>query len=107
MKLTKKQKYKKHNKRKQRKNKMMKIFTVYDSKAAAYLQPFFCPNGAVAIRAFSSAAKQEGHDFNRYAADYTLFEIGQWDPISGNVNTYETKLNLGMAAEYASAPLTN
>lgn len=81
---------------------MMKIFTVYDSKAAAYLTPFFCPNGAVAIRAFSSAARDQGHDFNRYAADYTLFEIGQWDPISANLNIYETKINLGMAAEYAS-----
>lgn len=85
---------------------MTKIFTIYDSKAAAYLQPFFSVNSAVAIRSFTTAANDVQHDFNRYAADYTLFAIGEFDPNSGNINLYETKQNLGMASEFIAAGVT-
>lgn len=79
---------------------MIKIFTVYDSKGQAYLQPFFCVNTAVAIRSFTTAANDQQHDFHRYAADYTLFCIGEWETNSGNINVYETKINLGLASEF-------
>lgn len=82
---------------------MLQVFAVYDSKAEAYLQPIFCVNRAVAIRSFTLAAQQEGHDFNRYAADYTLFQLGEWDPYSGNFNLLEKHSNLGKAAEFISA----
>lgn len=79
---------------------MMGIFSVYDSKAQAYLQPFFTHNKQTAIRSFATAAQQSDHDFHRYAADYTLFQIGEWDAQSGHINTLENKLNLGMASEF-------
>lgn len=82
---------------------MIRIFTIYDSKAAAYLQPFFCVNNAVAIRSFTQAANNPEHDFNRFAADYTLFAIGEFEPTSGNIAVYESKLNLGMASEFIAA----
>lgn len=82
---------------------MIRIFTIYDSKAQAYLQPFFCVNNAVAIRTFTTAANNPEHDFNRYAADYTLFAIGEFEPTSGNINIFESKVNLGMASEFLDA----
>lgn len=81
----------------------MKIFTVYDSKAQAYLTPFFCVNQGVALRSFTTAANDQGHDFNRYAADYTLFMIGEWTADQGHINVYESKINLGMASEFINA----
>lgn len=58
-----------------------KIFSVYDAKAGAYLKPIFARNSAVALRMFEAAVNQEDHDFHRFAEDYTLFEIGEWDEV--------------------------
>lgn len=79
---------------------MQKIFTVYDSKAAAYLNPFYCPTTAVAQRSFTQAALDEQHDFNRFSKDYTLWELGYWNPEGGTISLLENKINLGTAHEH-------
>ncbi len=63
----------------------MEIFSVHDSKANAYLTPFFAPTEGVALRQLSSAIKDENHEFNRYAEDYTLFQVGHWDEDTGTI----------------------
>lgn len=79
---------------------MLKIFSVYDSKAAAYLQPIFCVNAAVAIRSFEHAVNSEGHDFSRFSADYTLFELGSFDPQLGQFELHQMPHNLGTASSF-------
>lgn len=59
------------------------LFTVYDSKAEGYLQPFFAMTEAVALRMFSTAVGDPDHDFHRHAEDYTLFCIGEFDQAEG------------------------
>lgn len=76
---------------------IQKIFTVFDSKAEAYLQPFFAQSTGVAIRIFQSAANDTDHQFNRYAADFTLFEIGTFDIKSGQIEMLDAHINLGTA----------
>lgn len=78
----------------------MKVYTVYDQSAEAYLQPFFAPTKGLALRSFVAAANKSDHDFNRHAADYTLFEIGEWDDSKAEMKTYDVKNNLGCAIEY-------
>jgi len=73
-----------------------KVFSVYDAKAAAYLQPFFAPNSAVAARMIERAVNDASTDFHRYAADYTLFEIGAYDSTSGLLVAAEKQINLGL-----------
>lgn len=63
---------------------MQKIFSVYDAKAAAYLPPFFMPTEGLAVRSFEAAVRDTSHDFHRFAADFTLFEFGSFDPTSGS-----------------------
>lgn len=65
----------------------MKIFTIYDSKAKAYLQPFFSKTEGTAIREAKMIANQEGHQFNSYAEDYSLFYIGEYDELSGKISS--------------------
>lgn len=79
---------------------MKKRFTVYDSKAEAFLPPIFYGAAGEAIRAFEAAANKEDHDFHRYAADYTLFETGTWDETTDIHTSLEAKLNLGTALQY-------
>lgn len=63
----------------------MKAFTVYDTKAEAYLDPFFARNEAVALRMVEAAARKEGHEFNVYAHDYQVYRCGSWDGATGTL----------------------
>lgn len=57
----------------------VKIFSIYDSKAAAWLPPFFLPQSGIAIRAFVDCVAKEGHNFNLHPEDYTLALLGEFD----------------------------
>lgn len=78
----------------------LKVYSVFDSKAGAFLQPFFCVNRAVALRSFMTAVQDERSEFHRYAADFTLFEVGEWDQMDGKLSCFDVKENLGLASQY-------
>lgn len=61
----------------------LRVFQIFDSKAAAFLAPFFLPEVGVAVRTFSDCCNDKAHAFGRHPADYTLFLLGQWDQVSG------------------------
>jgi len=75
------------------------LFTVYDSAAGAYLDPFVAPSIEFAIREFRQVVNKEGHQFNLYPEDYTLFHIGSFDPQSGNLMP-QTITSLGVAITF-------
>jgi len=77
-----------------------KIFTVYDSKAEAYLQPFFMPNRGQAIRAFQDTVNDPKTQFHKHPSDFSLFEIGTYDDLSGAITMHDAKVNLGTAVEF-------
>lgn len=79
---------------------IIRMFSVFDSKAQAFLQPFFSNNSATAIRSFEAAANDETHDFNRWAADYTLFEIGEFHSEKGEILPAVSLINLGNALQF-------
>lgn len=64
---------------------IQRVFAVYDSKAEAYLQPFFCPTVGMALRSWEQAAQNPQTDFHQYAGDYTLFEIGTYNDQTGEM----------------------
>lgn len=82
---------------------MIKIFTVYDSKAEAFTTPTFAPTTAAGMRMFESACNEEGSSFHRYSGDYTLFEIGDFDEHSGQISPHKAHNNLGLASTFISA----
>lgn len=59
------------------------VFTVRDNAVGAFLPPFFVRSKGEAIRAFSSSVNESGHQFNKYAGDYTLYELGEYDDLGG------------------------
>lgn len=79
---------------------MQKVMSVFDSKVEGYLPPQVFVTVAVAVRSFKFAANSEGNDFSRFAADYTLFEIGEWDDQAGTMQMHEAKVNHGTALEH-------
>lgn len=62
---------------------MIKVFSVFDKAAGAYLQPFFMNTKGEALRSFMDALGDEKHQFRRHAPDYSLFYLGEYDEQHG------------------------
>lgn len=85
----------------------LKVFTVYDSKLEAYLQPFYMQSKGQALRSWMDTIQDKDTQFNKHPGDFTLFEIGEWDPIAGGIYNYPTKFNLGTALEMQTQTNSN
>jgi len=79
---------------------ILKVFTVYDSKSDAYMQPFFMQTKGQAVRAFSDTVNDPKHQFYKHAEDFTLFELGSFDELSALFDLHLTPVSLGCAIEY-------
>lgn len=77
-----------------------KLFVVYDSKAEAYMVPFFMMTTGQAVRAWSDTVNDPNSMFAKHPGDFTLFEIGEYDDQNGYVTMLEHKKNLGTALEH-------
>ncbi len=82
----------------------LEIYSVYDSKAEAYLPPFFLANDGMATRIFESCANDSKHQFGAFPADYTLFRIGSFQDETAIITTSKTHTNLGIAIQFVNAP---
>lgn len=74
---------------------VLKVYSVFDSKAQAFLQPFHALNAAVASRMIADAVRQPDHMFRTHAADFTLMELGDFDDLTGTFSNHQTAVNLG------------
>ncbi len=77
-----------------------RMFSVFDSKAAAHLPPFFFPETAMAVRVFTDCVNDDGHAFGKHPGDYTLFEFGVWDDAKCVVECYPSALAVGNGLEF-------
>ena len=73
----------------------LRVYTVFDSKVEAFLTPFFMRADGEAVRAAVEAGYQDNHNFSKYAADYTLVCIGEWDDATAAFYPLDAKANLG------------
>lgn len=69
-----------------------KMFSIYDEKSEAYLQPFFLDTHGQAVRAIVDCLSDPQHNFSRHSADYTLFVLGEFDDKDGTVTINKTSL---------------
>lgn len=74
---------------------IQRICSIYDSKAVAWHQPLFFPSNAAALRSFADAVNGDG-EFARHAEDYTLFELGSWDPSTGAMLVGKTPVSIAV-----------
>lgn len=75
------------------------IFSVFDSAAQGFLQPFFFSMPGQAIRAFSDAINNPTHEFAKHPQDYTLFQIGSYDSLTAEL-TPSVPVSLGNALQF-------
>lgn len=74
---------------------MLKMFTVFDSKAETYLRPFSMLSTGEAIRSFITTLNDPNTEFSLYPADFTLFEVGTFDETTCAITLHSSLINLG------------
>lgn len=79
---------------------MLVAFSVFDAAAEAWLAPFFARSKGEAVRLFEGAANTADHRFHKHASDYTLFQIGSFDDLTGRLEASSAPLALGNALEF-------
>lgn len=77
----------------------LQIFAVYDSKAEAYMSPFFMQSKGQAIRAFGNSASDLTTDLGRHPEDFTLFHLGEYDDSNASFSLASTPISIGLALE--------
>ncbi len=82
------------------------IFSVWDCAADRYLEPFFAPTIDFALRGFKEAVNKNGHQFNKFPQDFTLFHIGKFNPASGDIHTLSPR-SLGVAITFLESEFTD
>jgi len=68
------------------------IYSIYDEKAEAFLQPFFFDTHGQAIRAIVDCINDPNHNFARHTSDYTLFTLGLFDDSDATITVNKTSL---------------
>ena len=79
---------------------VMKIFTVRDVKAEAYLNPFVMRSKGEAIRGFSDEVARKDSAIGAHPADYILFLIGEFDDQTGEITRYAAPENCGVGSDF-------
>lgn len=80
------------------------IYSVYDSKAMTYGQPFHAINDGVAIRMFGGAANDPETTLNKFPEDFVLYHLGRFDDQSGR---YEITNMRAVTTALAAKVMTN
>lgn len=78
----------------------VEIFSVFDSKAKAFMQPFYATAPGLAQRMFRDLVNGGQGAVSQYPEDFTLFHIGTFDDATGQVVALAQHVNLGLASMY-------
>ena len=76
------------------------LFTIWDSKAQAYAQPFCQTTNGLALRFLESLVNDPQTSLHKYPEDYTLFRIGRWDERNGSIEMDKAPVAIAKAQEY-------
>jgi hypothetical protein len=68
------------------------IYTIFDSKAEAYLPPILLPNDGLFIRTLKNCMNDDNHDFSKHTADYTAFKLGTYCDKKAEFETHAPQL---------------
>lgn len=77
---------------------IQKIFSIFDEKAEAFMQPFYCETSGVAIRHITDCLSNPDHQFSKHPSDYTLFNLGEFNNLDGSIN--HNKKAIGNLVEF-------
>jgi len=79
---------------------LMKVVSVYDSKAEVYARPAFVATENAALRSWVDTVNDSSTPMNKHPDDYTLFVLGEYDDVKGVFLNEKTPKSLGLAREF-------
>lgn len=85
---------------------ILRMFSMYDEKAEAFIRPFFMPNVAMAQRVIIKAGSEMDHPFAQHPSDYILYELGTFDETGAEFTTTLTPIRHGSVKELTPAEET-
>lgn len=65
------------------------MYAVRDIKAETFMLPFVLQNDQVATRTFADMLINDEHPFSKHARDYELYNIGDWDNESAQIDQHQ------------------
>ncbi len=77
----------------------MKRFSIYDVKAEAWMPPFYRLTNGIALREFQTMSNDPGSIFGKHPADFTLFDLGEWNEFTCEDKPNTTKVPLANGLE--------
>lgn len=77
----------------------LKMYSIYDQKVEAYLNPMFFRSNGEALRAFMDEVGRQDSAMNAHPEDYVLYFIGVWDDDNGLVVGTDTPMVLARASD--------
>lgn len=75
------------------------MYSVYDTKTNSYSQPMCQLTTASAIRDFSSEAKNPQSHLNKFAEDFILFELAEFDTSTGTITPLKAPHSVAKAID--------
>lgn len=63
----------------------LKLYSVYDRAAGAYMTPAFMSADGMALRSFADQAKDASTQIGKHPEDYALFRVGKWNDHTGEL----------------------
>lgn len=88
---------------------VLRLFSLYDCAVNAYLKPFVSDHRGNAIRAFIQLLNDKSNPENMIAAhpdQFVLFELGEFDPVSGLITSLHSPSSLGVGTEFLKPVLS-
>lgn len=84
----------------------MRIYSIFDSKAGAYLTPFFHRNNATAMRDMEQGVNDPSTGLHKYPADFALFCLAEWDDVAGTIFVLDHPEPLGSLRQFVKTDLS-
>lgn len=61
----------------------LQVFSLFDSKAKAYTQPYFMPQKGQALRSLDGIVNNPQTEVYKYPDDFKLYKLADYDNLSG------------------------
>lgn len=79
-------------------------FSIRDAKAEAFMRPFFAPTRGLAVRTFSDLVNSgNGESVAKHPEDFCLFQVGEFDELTGELVNLDQPVSLGVATIFREA----
>ena len=64
----------------------LNVYSIKDSKAGTFSNPYYSINDSTAIRSFEQAAADPSTTISQFPTDYSLYKLGTFDDSSGTIS---------------------